>query len=75
MNELLDDGGEVAQASYGLEVAIAAAEGSACEGEDEGALHDFEIDAAPVEGEGCLSVLSEDAAQGSRERCKPRGRG
>jgi hypothetical protein len=67
LNELLDDGGEVAQAAYGLEVFIAAAECSACEGEHEGAVHDFEIDAAPVEVEGGLSVLSEDAAQGSRE--------
>jgi hypothetical protein len=67
LNELLDDGGEVAQAAYGLEVLIDAAECSACEGEDEGAVHDFEIDAAPVESECGPSVLSQDAAQGSRE--------
>jgi hypothetical protein len=58
LDELLDDGGEVAQASYGLEVVIAAAEGSACEGEDEGAVDDFEGHTAAIEVEGGLSVLA-----------------
>jgi hypothetical protein len=58
LDEFLDDGCEVAQASYGLKVVIAGAEGSACEGEDEGAVYDFEGDTSAIEVEGGLSVLA-----------------
>jgi hypothetical protein len=65
--ELVHDGDEVLEASNGVEAMGVGAKRSSCDGHDEGVLDDVEADAAAIEGERGAPVLSQDAAQGSRE--------
>jgi hypothetical protein len=65
VEQLVDDGEEVLEASNGLQVVGVGAKGSTCESEEEGVVDDVEANAAAIEGESGAAVLSEDAAEGS----------